>query len=278
MKVLKTVKMYINGEFQRSESGQTEVFNDHQGNEYARVCHASRKDFRNTLVAAKTGQENWSKRTAYNKSQIIYRMAEMLEGRKEEFVTTISNILGKDTKEVSKDIETALDTLVFYAGFCDKFQQILGAVNPINGPYHNFSGPEPMGVIVIVDSDEFKLSNTIDRIAAALVGGNSIIMIVSKQFPVLTTLLGEIFSTSDLPAGSVNLLSGSAKELAPIYATHREVRAISFQNEDKELYHEVRSSSIDNMKRIIAKNEQTCSLDLILNTIEIKTVWHPIGI
>lgn len=278
MKVLKTVKMYINGEFQRSESGRTDSFNDHTGKEYARVSYASRKDFRNTLEAAKSGQLNWAKKTSYNRSQIIYRMAEMLEARKVEFISTITEVLGTKQETVTKDVETALDTLIFYAGFCDKYQQILGAVNPINGPFHNFSSPEAMGVVVIVDSDDFKLSNTIDRISAALVGGNGIILLVSKQFPVLTTLLGEIFSTSDLPAGAVNLLSGSAKELAPIYATHREVRAISFQNEDKDLYHEVRSSSIDNMKRIIARTEQTTSLDLILNTIEIKTVWHPIGV
>ncbi len=278
MKVLKTVKMYINGEFQRSESGRTEAFNDHSGNEYARVCFASRKDFRNTLVAAKSGQTNWAKRTSYNRSQIIYRMAEMLEARKDEFITTTSEVTGADSLAVTKDIETALNSLVFYAGFCDKYQQVLGAVNPINGPYHNFSSPEPMGVVVIIDSDEFQLAATIDRIASVLVGGNSVIMLVSKNFPVLTTLLGEIFSTSDLPAGTVNLLSGSAKDLAPIYATHREVRAISFQNEDKDLYHEVRSSSIDNMKRIIPRTDQRNSLDLILNTIEIKTVWHPIGV
>ncbi len=278
MKVLKTVKMYINGEFQRSESGRTEAFNDHTGTEYARVCHASRKDFRNTLEAAKSGQANWSKRSSYNRSQIIYRMAEMLEARKDEFVTTMTSLMGTDEKVVRKDIRAALDSLIFYTGFCDKYQQVLGAVNPINGPYHNFSSPEPMGVVVIVDSDEFKLSLTVDRIASALVGGNSVIMLVSKNFPVLTTLLGEIFSTSDLPAGTVNLLSGSAKELAPIYATHREVRALSFQNEDKELYHQVRSDSIDNMKRIIPRTEKTNTLDHILSTVEIKTVWHPIGV
>lgn len=278
MEILKTVKMYSGGAFIRSESGRTTPFNiKGTETEYARVCQASRKDFRNSVVAAKGAVGSWSSKTAYNRSQILYRMAEMMQGKIGEFKTLLTTTLKMDNDKAAKEVEEAIDTFVYYAGWCDKYQQAMGSVNPVAAPYHNFTTPEHMGVVTLVDSDSFSLTKLVDNICAILVGGNAVVALVSRECPPVVTLLGEVFATSDLPGGVVNLLSADLSEIKDNVATHMEVNAISFQNENEETYFDIRSASIDNMKRIIPFKKKAKSLDLILDFVEQKTVWHPIG-
>lgn len=269
--------MYVGGAFIRSESGRTFAFNGANGEEYARICQASRKDFRNTVEKAKSGVSSWANKTAYNRSQILYRMAEMTQGKADELASVLVDCLGMDVESAKKEVENTIDTFVYYAGFCDKYQQVIGAVNPVAAPYHNFTTPEPMGVITLIDSDSFSLQKLVDNICAILVGGNSVIALVSKECPAIVTTLGEVFQTSDLPAGAVNLLSGDLAELASHISTHMEVKGVSFQNENEDIYFDMRSDSIDNMKRIIPnRGDKRESLDLILDFVETKTIWHPI--
>lgn len=278
MDVLKTVKMYVGGAFIRSESGRTAPFLNPAGEEYARVCVTSRKDFRNAVVAAKAGEKAWSSKTAYNRSQILYRMAEMAQGKESELINLLIDTMGMEMEAADQEVTAAINTFVYYAGWCDKFQQVLGAVNPVAAPYHNFTSPEQMGVVALIDSEQFSLQKLVDNICSILVGGNSVVAMVSPACAPVVTILGEVMETSDVPAGVVNLLSGNYQDILTVIATHMEIKAISFQNENKTAYHELRASSVDNMKRIIPYNaDKRESLDLILNFIEQKTVWHPIG-
>ena len=278
MKVLKTVKMYVGGAFIRTESGRTFAFNKlTDGTEYARINQASRKDFRNAVEKAKAGMKKWNSSTAYLRSQILYRAAEMLEGKRGEFETFFAEVYGADTKKAASEVDAAIDTFVYYAGFCDKYQQVMGAVNPVAGNYHNFTTPENMGIVTLIDSDRFDFAKLVDNLCSILVGGNSVIALVSKECPAIVTLLGEVFATCDMPGGAVNLLSGDLKELSSHISTHMEVNAISFQNENEDIYFDMRSASVDNMKRIIPnQKDKRKSLNLILNYVESKTVWHPI--
>jgi acyl-CoA reductase-like NAD-dependent aldehyde dehydrogenase len=278
LQVAKTVKMYVGGAFIRSESGATTPFMNKDGSEYARVCVASRKDFRNTVEKAKAGEKAWSGCTAYLKSQIMYRMAEMTQGKFDEFKTLFKDTLGLNDAAATKEVQAGIDTFVYYAGWCDKYQQAMGAVNPVAAPYHNFTTPEQMGVVVLVDSNKFSFAKLVDNICSILVGGNSVIALVSPECAPIVTQLGEVMATSDLPAGAVNLLCGDINSLKSHVATHMEVKGISFQNENEDIYTEIRKASIDNMKRIIPfKKDKSKSLDLILDFVEQKTVWHPIG-
>ena len=275
--VSKTVKMYVGGDFIRSESGATVPFINSRGLELARVCIASRKDLRNAVEKAKAGHVTWAKCSAYLRSQIIYRMAEMAQSKISELQALFMDTLGINEKDALKMAQDGIDTFVYYAGWCDKYQQAMGAVNPVNGPYHNFTSSEAMGVVVLIDSSDFSFAKLIDNICSIIVSGNSVITLVSSKCSPLVTTLGEIFATSDLPAGAINLLSGDIKSLKDHIATHMEVKAISFQNEDQKIYSEIRQNSIDNMKRIVPFSSQRKSLELILNFVEHKTVWHPIG-
>lgn len=279
MYVLKTVKMYVGGAFIRSESGKTVPFyKKGTEQEYARVCVASRKDFRNAIEKAKTGEKTWASKTAYNRSQILYRMAEMAQGKESELINLLMDTLDLDLDTADAQVSEAIDTFVYYAGWCDKFQQVLGGVNPVASPYHNFTTPEQMGVVVHVDSKSFNFAKLVDNICAILVGGNSVVSLVSPECSPVVTALGEIFETSDLPASVVNLLSGDYESLLEHFSTHMEVKAVSFQNEDEKAYFKLRSDSIDNMKRVIPnRGEKRKSLDLVLDFVEQKTVWHPIG-
>ena len=278
MDVFKTVKMYVGGAFIRSESGATQAFHrDGTDEEVARVCMASRKDFRNAIDAAKPAADVWKKKTSYNKSQILYRMAEMAQAKESEFINVLLDSTQMSEDIVMSEVQEMIDTFVYYAGWCDKYQQVIGAVNPVASPYHNFTTPENMGVVVHIDSDEFSLSKLADNICSILVAGNSVVSIVSSKCPLIVTTLGEVFQTSDLPGGVVNLLSGDIKSLAPHISKHMEVNGISFQNENEDLYFSMRSDSVDNMKRVIPYSDKRKSLDLVMDFVELKTVWHPIG-
>lgn len=277
MKVNKTIKLYIGGKFARTESGRSFESMDKKGNYLAHLCQASRKDFRNTVDAAKAGASAWSSLTAYNRSQIIYRMAEMLQTKDDEFAELMTATTKLTPATAKKEVQKGIDALVYFAGFCDKYQQMIGAVNPVAAPYHNFTTPEPMGVTVLIDG-EFNFEKLLSNIASILVGGNSLIVLIGDECPAILGPLSEVLATSDVPPGAVNLLNGDLEELVPHIAAHREVRAISVQKKGPALIKEIRTNSIENLKRVIPYESDYKSLKPILSHVEHKTVWHPIGI
>jgi acyl-CoA reductase-like NAD-dependent aldehyde dehydrogenase len=278
MKIVKTIKLFIGGQFVRSERGWSFLVNKHKSKEqYARLCRASRKDFRNAVTAARNGYEAWSSRTAFNRAQILYRMAEMAEGKRVEFQELFKDTLGLNVEKASAMVDEALDTFVYYAGFCDKYQQVLGAVNPVNGPYHNFTTADSVGVVTLIDSDKFCFADLVDRLCSILASGNSVVALLSAGCPGIIGPLSEVFATSDLPAGTVNLLSGDLEELHEVIGGHHEVRSISYQNENEEFLHRIKELGVENLKRIMSPESKEPSLKKIANFVEYKSVWHPVG-
>ena len=277
MKVSKTIKLFIGGQFPRSESGRTYEFKAQDFT--ARVCQASRKDFRNAVDAAKKGLSGWSGRTAFNRSQILYRMAEMLEGKKLEFTELFKQSFNLSESEAEKSVDKGIDAFVYFAGFCDKYQQLSGSVNNINGPYHNFTTPDHVGVVAYVDSDEFNFERLCASLASIIAGGNSVVALLGTGCPAVLAPLAEVFATSDLPGGVINLLTGSVDELHEHIGSHMEVRSVNYQNENLEALKAIKLMGATNMKRVIYKHrEEPLCLEAILDHVEFKSVWHPIGI
>jgi acyl-CoA reductase-like NAD-dependent aldehyde dehydrogenase len=260
--VRKTYKLFIGGAFPRSESGRTY---EAQGQNVAR---ASRKDLRDAVVAARAAQPKWGGLTAYNRGQVLYRIAEMMEARAAEFAELAS---GRD------EVERAIDRWVWYAGFADKLAQVLGSSNPVAGPYFNFTVPEPTGVVGVVAPDDPPLLGLVSRIAPALVGGNAVVAIASESSPLAAIELAEALATSDVPAGAVNLLTGRRAELAPWLASHMDVNAIDLTGADG-LRADLERAAAENVKRIVVGAPNTQSLYEIAAFLELKTVWHPIGV
>jgi acyl-CoA reductase-like NAD-dependent aldehyde dehydrogenase len=264
--VNKTYKLYIGGAFPRSESGRTY---EAQGQNVAR---ASRKDARDAVVAARGAQAKWAGATAYNRGQVLYRIAEMLEARSAEFAELTTG---------SDEVERAIDRWVWYAGFSDKLTQVLGASNPVAGPYFNFTVPEPTGVVAIIAPEEPPLLGLVSRLAPALVGGNTAVAVASEESPLAAVELAEVFATSDLPGGVVNLLTGRRAELAPWLASHMDVNAIDVTGADGPMPVELRADlerrAAENVKRVVSGSPDSQSLYEISAFLELKTVWHPIG-
>lgn len=279
MKIAKTVKLFIGGKFVRSESERSYLLYKRKGNQepLMRLCQASVKDFRDAVAAAKEGQVAWASMSAYKRGQILYRMAEMAEGKRQEFQYLFSEGLGMDLSQASKSVDQALDTLVYYAGFCDKYTQILGAINPINGPFHSTTVPKPMGVVALVDSDKFCFASLLDRICSILVGGNSVVALLGKGCPAVLAPLSEVFATSDIPSGTVNLLTGNLGELHEVMGGHHEVRAVSYQNENLECYHKIKELGAGNLKRVILPDHSAASLHKIAAFVEYQSMWHTVG-
>jgi acyl-CoA reductase-like NAD-dependent aldehyde dehydrogenase len=259
--VKKTYKLYIGGAFPRSESGRTY---EAQGQNVAR---ASRKDVRDAVQAARGAQPKWASATAYNRGQVLYRIAEMMEARVKEFAELCS---GKD------EVHRAIDRWVWYAGFADKLSQVLGGTNPVAGPYFNFTIPEPTGVVATVAPEEPALLGLVSRIAPALTGGNAVVAIASEAQPLAAIELAEVIATSDVPGGVVNLLTGYRAELAPWLASHMDVNAIDVTGADG-LRADLERAAADNVKRVVHGAADTQSLYEISSFLELKTVWHPIG-
>jgi acyl-CoA reductase-like NAD-dependent aldehyde dehydrogenase len=260
--VKKTYKLFIGGAFPRSESGR--VY-EAQGQNVAR---ASRKDARDAVTAARAAQPKWAAATAYNRGQVLYRIAEMMEARIPEFAELSS---GRD------EVERAIDRWVWYAGFADKLSQVLGGANAVSGPYFNFTVPEPTGVVAVVAPEEPPLLGLVSRIAPALVGGNSVVAIASERKPLAAVELAEALATSDLPGGTVNLLTGHRSELAPWLASHMDVNAIDLTGADG-LRTDLERAAADNVKRVILGAPDSQSLYEISAFLELKTIWHPIGV
>ena len=260
--VKKTYKLFIGGAFPRSESGR--VY-EAQGQN---VALASRKDARDAVSAARAAQGKWAGATAYNRGQVLYRIAEMIEVRTGEFAELCTG---------REEVEQAIDRWVWYAGFADKLSQTLGGTNPVAGPYFNFTIPEPTGVVAIVAPEEPPLLGLVSRIAPALVGGNAVVAIASEEHPLAAIELAEALATSDLPGGVVNLLTGRRAEIAPWLASHMDVNAIDVTGAG-ELRQSLEEAAAENVKRVVTGSSDGQSLYEISAFLELKTVWHPIGV
>jgi acyl-CoA reductase-like NAD-dependent aldehyde dehydrogenase len=259
--VKKTYKLYIGGEFPRSESGRSlEV-------EGQNVARASRKDLRDAVRAARTAFPGWAGRTAYNRGQILYRAAEMMEARRHDLASVST---GDD------EVDAAIDRMVWYAGWADKLAQALGSANPVAGPYFNFTVPEPTGVVGILCPEEPPLAGIVTRLAPAIVGGNTVVCVASEHHPLAAVELAEALATSDLPGGVVNVLTGLKSELAPWLASHMDVNAIDLVGADGDAA-ELEKSAAENVKRVVYGAADEQSLWEIAPFLELKTVWHPIG-
>lgn len=269
MEVRKTYKLFVNGEFVRSESGR--AYRPDGGG--VNVPRGSRKDLRDAIRAARTAFPAWAARTAMNRGQILYRAAEMLDGRTAQFV----ELLGGGVR-ARRELDEAVETLVWYAGWTDKLAQVVGTVNPVAGPYFNFTIPEPTGVVGIVAPEDAPLTGLVRRLAPALCGGNVVVAIAAEARPLPALTLAEVLATSDFPAGVVNVLSGSRKELLPWLASHMDVNAIDAAGCTADEVEAIEESAAGNVKRVIKAAENERSPYLVAAFMEMKTVWHPIGV
>jgi acyl-CoA reductase-like NAD-dependent aldehyde dehydrogenase len=282
--VLKTYKIFIGGKFPRTESGRFyPLKNPNTGNPLANVCLCSRKDFRDAGVAAEATQPGWAGRSAYNRGQILYRIAEMLEGRSPQFVSEMVD-QGIGLKEAKLEVAAAIDRLVYYAGWADKYQQIFSSVNPVASSHFNFSVLEPMGIVAAIAPPSSPLVGLISVIIPAITGGNAVVALAAREYPLTAITLAEVLATSDLPGGVVNLLTGDAGELAEHFASHMGVHAVIWGGGSKKDLITVRTQSAGNVKRVIDQDRadwlaaEAQGPYFILDTQEVKTTWHPIGV
>jgi acyl-CoA reductase-like NAD-dependent aldehyde dehydrogenase len=282
--VKKTYKLYLGGKFPRSESGRYLPAKSAGGEFLDNFSHASRKDFRDTVVAARSAFDGWSQASAYNRGQILYRAAEMLQNRAGELAGEIARSTNVSAAKAGREVTLAIDRLVHFAGWTDKYSQVFGSVNPVALSHFNFTTPEPTGVIVVLAPDEPPLLALVSLVAPVILSGNTAVVVASEKFPLPAATFAEILATSDLPGGVVNLLTGKRAELAPHIATHLDVNAIVDSAGDSELSAKLQSGTAVNLKRYFnyaasdwfsAKVEDPYR---ILDTIEFKTAWHPIGI
>ncbi len=281
IEVLKTYKMYIGGKFPRTESGRYYSLKNTKGEEIANMCTGSRKDFRNAVVEARKAFELWSNRTAYNRSQILYRIAEMLEGRKAQFIDELMQI-GSTKKQAENEVFTSIDRLIYYAGWADKYQQISSSVNPVSGPYFNFTIQEPTGVVAVIAPEENGLIGLVSTIAPIIVSGNSCIVLASESKALCSVSFAEVVNSSDVPGGVINILTGNAEELIPHFSTHKDVNSMLYCGNDKKATQLIKENSTTNLKRIVVKKDidwmknENESPYFITKFTEVKTTWHPI--
>ena len=280
--ITKTPKPYVGGAFIRSESGRTFPLNDKTGNFYANIPQCTRKDLRNAVESAAKAGASWAKRSAYNRGQILYRLGEMLEARREEMIETLVSF-GATKAAATKEVDASTDRLVYYAGWCDKYEQVLGNVNPVASPHFNFTVTEAMGVVGVIAPDAPALLGLISMLAPIIASGNSVVVEVSESNPYPAILLGEMLSTSDLPGGVVNLLTGFREELIPTFASHEHIRGISAAvvGADRKT---LRLLGADSVKCVSFVNEKknwyadkAQDLYALRDFVEFKTTWHPIG-
>ena len=279
--IKKTYKLYIGGKFPRTESGRYYAINNNKGNLIADMCLASRKDFRNAVVAARKIQDLWANVTALNKGQVLYRIAEMLEGRKEQFITELV-AQGETILAAQKEVDLSIDRLVYYAGWSDKYQQFFSTVNPVSSSHFNFSTLEPVGVVAIVSPEKHSLLGLISMIAPTIVGGNTVIILASESKPLTAISFAEVLNSSDVPGGVVNILTGKKEELLSHMASHMDVNAIVYCGKEANEIKMINELASNNIKRTIfyKKNNWSSNLSespyLIEKTQEVKTTWHPV--
>lgn len=277
--VLKTCKLFIGGQFPRTESGRHYTPLP-SGKPLANVCLASRKDFRNAVVAARAAQGSWAARSAYNRGQILYRIAEMLEGRFDQFSTELQ-LQGLSATAAKTEVRLSIDRLVYYCGWCDKYQQLFSSVNPVATDHFNFSVLEPTGVVVIVASETQPLLGLVSLVTPIIAGGNSCIVLASESKPLSSITFCEVLNTSDIPPGVVNVLTGSLSELAEHFAKHMDVNAIAFDRDDPQMLTGLQQGAASNVKRVRSyvndwTLDESASPWFIHDFSEVKTTWHPI--
>ncbi len=283
VKILKTYKIFVDGKFPRTESGRYFIFKSNQGEDIANICNCSRKDFRDAVTAARSAWAKWSKATHSNRGQILYRIAEMLEGRREQFISELQQ-QGSTAALAQAEVNLSIDRLVYYAGWADKYQQVFSTVNPVASSHFNFSVLESTGVVTIVAPEESALLGLVSVIAPAIVGGNSVVVLASSGKPLSAVTFAEVLNTSDVPAGVVNILTGYRKELLSHFSSHMDVNAIVYCGNSQEELKTVENNAALNIKRVVHWSDLDWEKDeaqgpyQILDLQEVKTTWHPIGI
>ncbi|KOV80341.1 aldehyde dehydrogenase [Nocardia sp. NRRL S-836] len=281
--VAKTYKLYIGGAFPRSESGRSYPVTDTKGTFLANAALGSRKDARDAVTAARKAFGPWSAATAYNRGQVLYRVAEVLEGRREQFTTEVAASEGVPLKKAQSLVDTAIDRWVWYAGWTDKIAAVLGSANPVAGPYFSFSTPEPTGVVAVLAPQQSSLLGLVSVIAPVIASGNTCVVITSQDRPLPAITLSEVMATSDLPGGVVNIITGRAAEIAPWLASHADVNALDLTGAPESLRADLERSAAGTVKRVLrvrSDEDFTREPDLsrLRAYLETKTVWHPMGV
>jgi acyl-CoA reductase-like NAD-dependent aldehyde dehydrogenase len=277
--VAKTYKLYIGGAFPRTESGRYTELRNPDGRFLANVSRASRKDFRNAVVAARAAQEGWQDRSAYNRSQIVYRIAEMLQQREALFTDEMES-MGYTPAAAREEFQQSVDYIVHMAGWCDKYTQVYSAVNPVASSHFNFTVPEPMGVVAAVAPEHTALLGVLSATLPAVCGGNTVVVLASAKYPLCAVSLAEVLATSDLPGGVVNILTGLREELLGQMATHMDVNALTAWDVDQVQHTDICREAADNVKRahVYSSEAPPQAIDLLMHLQEMKTTWHPIEV
>src|SRR5262245_1578010 len=275
--VLKTYKQFIGGAFPRSESGRSYPLRDAKGRAIANVCRGSRKDFREAVVKARAALDDWSGRSGYLRGQILYRLAELIEGRRDQFIAELRR-QGALAAEARREVDRTIDLLIYYAGWGDKYQQLYSTVNPVGSPHFVFSVPEPTGVVAFVAPADSALYGLVAGVAPIIVGGNSCIALSSETKPLSAITFGEVCAAGDVPAGVVNILTGFRQELLPHLAGHMDVNAVVSPGEDPEERRVIQAEASRNVKRVVfLDGSDSEDPARIMETQEVKTTWHPVG-
>ena len=282
--ILKTYKTYVGGAFPRSESGHTYALKNKSGDTIANVCRCTRKDVRDAMVKARAAQKGWQNRSAYNRGQILYRIAEMLEGRKEQFLNEMDQ-MGINKKTALQEVELSIDRLIYYAGWTDKISQVYGSVNPVASSHFNFSLPEPTGVVGIVAPQESPLLGLVSMMSPVIAGGNSALILASEDYPLSSVSFGEVLHASDVPGGVVNILTGYQNEMISHLSSHMDLNGVFNANKDADIRKQIDENCALNIKR---RRHLTDDIDwtnidqehpyYIMDFQEIKTTWHPVGV
>ena len=275
--VNKTYKLFIGGAFPRSESGRVYEIKGANKKFIANPALASRKDLRDAVVAAKAAHSGWANATAFNRGQILYRVAEIMQGRSDQFTDEICALEGVTTKAAKIQVEEAIDTWVWYSGWCDKLSSVSGSLNQVSGPFYNFTTPEALGVVAIFAENKPSLLGVLRTLAPVIASGNSAVLIASESYPLPAITLSEVLATSDVPAGVVNILTGKITELAPWVGSHMEIDGVDVAGLSKKQEEELKLVGADNLKRIF-RFSPTNHPERIISFMEQKTVWHPVGL
>jgi acyl-CoA reductase-like NAD-dependent aldehyde dehydrogenase len=289
--VRKTYKLYLDGDFPRSESGRSYVVRAHDGTPLANAVRASRKDLRDAVRAARKAFPGWAAKTAMNRGQVLYRVAELMEGRRDQFVAEVAQAEGAADARARELVDRSIDRWVWYAGWADKISQVLGSSNPVAAPYFNFTIPEPTGVVGVVAPESSSLLGLVSRLAPPLVAGDTVVVLASESRPLPAVTLAEVLATSDVPGGVVNLLTGLRRELVPVLAGHVDVDTIDVWGVPDHMRREVEEIAADNVKRLARRpagasdgrfdwldDRAAQRPEWIAAYLEMKTVWHPIGV
>ncbi|MFG3018363.1 aldehyde dehydrogenase family protein [Streptomyces sp. NPDC048254] len=281
LSVFKTYKLYVGGKFPRSESGRVYEVTDSKGNWLANAPQSSRKDARDAVVAARKAFGGWSGATAYNRGQVLYRVAEMLEGRRDQFTREVADAEGLGRSKAAAVVDAAIDRWVWYAGWTDKIAQVIGGGNPVAGPFFNLSSPEPTGVVAVLAPQESSFLGLVSVVAPVIATGNTAVVVASEKSPLPALSLAEVLATSDVPGGVVNVLSGRTAEIAVPLAAHQDVNAIDLAGADEALAKELEIAAADNLKRVLRPQPvdyvETPGTERLTAFLETKTVWHPTG-